>query len=312
MTVACSSLPSHLTENISESAAPFMAPLTSVTTAQARTPASPDWPAVEQAILAEQNRVRQNPQSYLPILEQYLASMNADGNIPNGCGRNCTLLTNEGKSAVEEAIAFLRTQAPLPALTYSLEVAQVAKGHAQDQRDGSVGHNGSDGRSPAERLSSIENFGTGENIAYGPTTAQSVVMNLIVDDGVADRGHRTTIFSPNWTATGAGCGEHETIRTVCVINYVKAPKATASGSRFAVTNNGTVELLSLMSGGVELLDRSLSPGQSQEIALGESLACETTLTIQLGGNYQPLDWEGLYLCDSKMTIDGENKFKVQY
>jgi uncharacterized protein YkwD len=275
-------------------------------------PQQVDWAAVEQGILAEQNRLRQNPQSYVPILEEHLASMDAEGNIANGCGPRCTLVSQEGRPAVEEAIAFLRNQPAVEPLTASAEISQVAKAHAQDQSDGTIGHTGSDGRTPAERLSSIENLGTGENIAYGPTTAESVIMSLIIDDGVPDRGHRKTIFSTDWTNSGVGCGPHAEIGSVCVINYVKAPKASAGGSQFQVTHNGTVDLLSLKVGGVDILGGPLAPGRSRSIALSDAQACEATLTLELGGNYQPLNWENLYLCDAEMTIDGQNRFQLQY
>lgn len=183
--------------------------------------ATPNWSTVEQNLIAEHSRVRQNPQSYLPILESHLASMDAQGNIPGGCGQNCTLLTQEGRSAVEEAIDFLRNQSPVGPVSASSNIARAAKAHATDQVNGAVGHNSSDGSSFSERLDSfgIKRAGVGENIAYGPKTARAVIMNLIIDDGVANRGHRTNIFAPDWAVAGAGCGPHATFRTVCVINY---------------------------------------------------------------------------------------------
>lgn len=183
--------------------------------------AEPNWSTVERNLIAEHSRVRRNPQSYLPVLESYLASMDAQGNIPGGCGRNCTLLTQEGRPAVEEAINFLRNQSPVGPVSASNDIARAAKAHARDQASGAVGHVSSDGSSFSERLDSfgVKSAGVGENIAYGPKTARSVIMNLIIDDGVANRGHRTNIFAPDWTVAGAGCGTHATYRTVCVINY---------------------------------------------------------------------------------------------
>ena len=182
----------------------------------------PDWSTVEENLIAEHSRVRQDPQSYIPILENYLASMDEQGNIPDGCGRHCTMLTQEGHSAVEEAIEFLRVQSPVGPVNKSNSVATAAKAHAVDQVNGAVGHNSSDGSSFADRLVrfGIKSLSAAENIAYGLTTAQTVIMNLIVDDGVPSRGHRTNIFADNWTVAGAGCGPHATYRTVCVINYV--------------------------------------------------------------------------------------------
>lgn len=313
------------------------------TPAQAQTFTQPDWASVEQNLITEHNRVRQNPQSYLPILEAYLLSMDSEGNIPNGCGQNCTLLTQEGRPAVEEAIAFLRNQPAVGPLTLSPGATQAAQAHARDQSDGTIGHTGSDGSQPSQRLErfGVENFGSGENIAYGPETAQSVMMNLIVDDGVSDRGHRTNIFSPTWNQIGVGCGAHATIRTVCVMDYVKAPQETAgsssselgpfesgqsetaqsesgpfgasqSVSKFRIVNNGTVDLLSLKVANTDILNGLLSPGQSREIALNSNQSCNTTLTIQLGGNYRPLDWHDLYICDAAMTIEPQNNLTLSY
>lgn len=179
------------------------------------------WSELEQEIVAEHSRVRQNPQSYIPLLEAYLATMNEDGHIVGGCGPRCVMTTREGRPAVQEAIEFLRQQQPVGPLGTSSNIARAAKSHAHDQRGGQVGHVSSDGSSFLQRLSrfGIENAGIGENIAYGPSDAQDVVMKLIIDDGVANRGHRTNIFSPDWTVAGAGCGTHATYRTVCVIDY---------------------------------------------------------------------------------------------
>jgi len=41
---------------------------------------------------------------------------------------------------------------------------------------------------------------------------------LIVDDGVADRGHRTLVYSPELRYAGVSCGPHPIYRTVCVID----------------------------------------------------------------------------------------------
>ncbi|MFM7472032.1 MAG: hypothetical protein ACKO5P_11085, partial [Nodosilinea sp.] len=44
-----------------------------------------NWRDLERDILVEQNRVRQNPASYIPLLEARLASMDSQGYITNGC-----------------------------------------------------------------------------------------------------------------------------------------------------------------------------------------------------------------------------------
>jgi uncharacterized protein YkwD len=54
---------------------------------------------------------------------------------------------------------------------------------------------------------------------YGATTGDSVIMALIIDDGVASRGHRTNIFSNDFAYTGIATGSHPTYTTMAVMTY---------------------------------------------------------------------------------------------
>ncbi|NJN31863.1 MAG: hypothetical protein HC824_16620, partial [Synechococcales cyanobacterium RM1_1_8] len=157
--------------------------------------------------------------------------MDAQGNIPGGCGPRCTLRTVEGKAAVQEAIAFLRQQQPLSALSLAPAAAQAAKAHAADQRGGAIGHVSSDGSQLRQRLqrAGLRPRSWGENITYGSPTAQDVVLSLLIDDNVPNRGHRKNIFAPNWNQVGSGCGPHRLYRAVCVINYIQAAGPAVSG-----------------------------------------------------------------------------------
>lgn len=201
---------------------PDVLPFTQTAAQAQSTPSTSDWAALEQNILIEHNRIRQNPQSYIPILEAHLARMDANGNLPDACGQNCTLITQEGQAAVREAIAFLQNQSPMGPLDVSQAIAQAAKSHAQYQQStGTVGHSSADGSTFVQRLNraGITNVTMAENIAYGPTTAQEIVMNLVVDDGVASRGHRTNIFTAELSLAGVGCDDHSVFGSVCVIDY---------------------------------------------------------------------------------------------
>eukprot|EP00997_Jenningsia_sp_PLL12_P000988 NODE_11559_length_302_cov_14.881423_g10646_i0.p3 GENE.NODE_11559_length_302_cov_14.881423_g10646_i0~~NODE_11559_length_302_cov_14.881423_g10646_i0.p3 ORF type:complete len:55 (-),score=18.35 NODE_11559_length_302_cov_14.881423_g10646_i0:108-272(-) len=42
---------------------------------------------------------------------------------------------------------------------------------------------------------------------------------LIVDDGVPDRGHRTTLFNKELRLAGISFGPHRTMRQVTVIDF---------------------------------------------------------------------------------------------
>lgn len=78
-----------------------------------------------------------------------------------------------------------------------------------------MGHAGSDGSNPGSRLNAHGDWqmAYSENIDYGPLlTGRDVIIDLLVDDGVPDRGHRHNILirTPmSWASRAArihGCG----------------------------------------------------------------------------------------------------------
>jgi uncharacterized protein YkwD len=77
--------------------------------------------------------------------------------------------TNEGPSAVREAIRFLGSMRPTTPLKWSDALYKAAKDLCKDQlRTGAMGHTGSDGSSMSDR---INRYGStnryAENCAYG-------------------------------------------------------------------------------------------------------------------------------------------------
>ncbi len=175
--------------------------------------------SVEQGIIAETNRARRNPTAYaawLQSMRKYYKGKELDlpGQIP--------IITQEGVTPVDEAVRALKAIEPMPPISMSRGMSLAARDHVKDQGPkGAIGHNSSDGSKPWDRVNRYGSWQTivGENIMYGPAVPQQVVMQLIVDDGVADRGHRKNIFTPQYRIAGVACGPHKRYRTMCVIDY---------------------------------------------------------------------------------------------
>lgn len=203
-----------------------LTPFLAVLIGSACAPAAQPWPrepagiadaAQVEAMLAELNDARRDPRAYARRVRDFRDLFTGDRFQRPG---EIAVVTQEGVAAVDEAIRFLEAQSPLPPLGRSPLLDGAAASHGRDQgRTGQVGHTGSDGSSPTDRIRRHGRWrATGETIAYGPTPEQAV-MQLIVDDGVPDRGHRAILFSPTYQLVGAWCGPHPVWRTVCVLNF---------------------------------------------------------------------------------------------
>lgn len=171
-------------------------------------------------VLAEVNVARTAPQDYAGYLRAFRHQF--EGKSFRLPGSQTLVRTNEGVAAVDEAIRFLSRQRPLPPLSWSSGLAAAAADLvAEEGRSGAVGHTGSRSGSPRER---IEGHGAwrgeiGECIFYGPGSARFVVMQLIIDDGERDRGHRRSIFNRPFRLAGAACGPHPRFGGMCVIDF---------------------------------------------------------------------------------------------
>jgi uncharacterized protein YkwD len=179
-----------------------------------------DYRRIEREVLAELNAVRANPSAYAANLSALLPLYN--GNLIKKPGMTVSIRTNEGAAAVREAIAALQRQSPLPSLTLSSGMSAAAADLANDQRrTGAMGHTGGDGSSPGSRLGAHGTWqmSYSENVDYGPfLTGRDVVIDLLVDDGVPDRGHRRNIFDGNAHVVGIACGPHPRFRSMCVMD----------------------------------------------------------------------------------------------
>lgn len=132
-------------------------------------------------------------------------------------------LTEEGVAPVDEAVRFLEAQSRRRPLAAADVLREAAIDHCAEQAaDGSLGHVGADGSDPGARVRRRGGgIYVGEVITYGSDTAADVVRQLIVDDGVADRGHRKLVFAEDIDFAGVSCGPHPAFGTMCVVDVAR-------------------------------------------------------------------------------------------
>src|SRR6476620_5249741 len=173
----------------------------------------------ERDILAEINLARTNPAQYLSYLEDFKKSYRGK-EIKYSDGS--TLVTNEGVSALEEAISFVRELLPLPPLELRKGLILGAQDHVNDLvKTGQSGHRGSDGSMLEDRLNRYGNWSVsvGEDIVYRSRKAREDVIGLIIDDGVKSRGHRKNIFKSDFHVIGLALGPASKTPPMCVITF---------------------------------------------------------------------------------------------
>lgn len=166
--------------------------------------------AFDEEVLAVINYARTKPQAFARSLREAEVDRTWAGDEPG---------------ALDEAVAFLARQPPLPPLRWDDRLGSAARGHADAQGlSGQVGHRGPAGDTFPQRLQRVGFYAgvTAEGISYGQMSAEDVVRQLIVDSGVPNRGHRRDIFGASYQAAGVGCGGHSRYGAMCVIQYAGA------------------------------------------------------------------------------------------
>ena len=175
----------------------------------------------ERQVLAAVNAMRADPGAYAANLEHYRQYYHGrilrlpDGGIP--------FRTQEGVAPLMLAIPFLRAQPHLVPLEPSGLLEEAARGHVRYQGEtGTTGHYERAGFGPGERVAALGGGAeVAEVIAYGSRDPAEMVRQLVIDDGVPDRGHRRILFDPGLRYAGVACGPHRQYRTMCVIDLAR-------------------------------------------------------------------------------------------
>ena len=115
----------------------------------------------------------------------------------------------EEVKALTTLVNDLKKLKPLSVLKPDSGIYNAAKKHAKDQHEHEwqLGHTGSDGSHPWDRITTFSPtmaFGN-ENIAGNskdPISAREIVIQLLVDSGIPGYGHRYNLLNPSWTYVG--------------------------------------------------------------------------------------------------------------
>lgn len=172
---------------------------------------------VSSAVLDEINTARQKPQQYIAYLEEYRERFSGS-NVKNSDGK--TLRTIEGVAVIDEAIAFLKTLAPVEPLQITEGLVKAASLQLNDLSiNPFINHTGADGSSFSER---IKRFGStrgklGENIAFGKNNAREIVLMWIIDDGIPSRLHRKNLFNSEFKQAGTAYDKGSDDKGLCVL-----------------------------------------------------------------------------------------------
>jgi uncharacterized protein YkwD len=180
-------------------------------------------------LLSEINQARAHPQQYAPYLERLKPLFHGQEYQPSN---QDSFRTQEGWSAVEDAIKFLRTAKPLDPLSMSHGLCLAALSHVKDQSGtGNAGHKGADSSLIEQRVKPFGSWqgGIGENLTYGSESARERILTWLIDDGFPGRGHRLRLMSSDYKVAGVCCGRHPQFRSMCVVTlaggFVDSPAA---------------------------------------------------------------------------------------
>ncbi len=145
--------------------------------------------AEEVKMIEEINLLRSNPAGYIPFIDAYIQAMRAGGEVGNSFAA--------AEELKRELMSYptLSPLIPLECLYYS------ARNYGKEQANNhTLTHQGADGTWPWDRiLRDCDGLSDGtQNIIIGPSNIQKIIITLLIDESIPNRGHRKNLLSPAW------------------------------------------------------------------------------------------------------------------
>lgn len=161
--------------------------------------------AIEKEVMYYINLVRINPSKFeKEVLQPYL----------------------QGKKISRKYVSSLKKELknlkPLTELKHTQKLFEFAKHHAKTTgKIGKVGHKSVLFKSYKSRskklLQTYSNVG--ENIQYGYNDGELIVLDLLIDEGIKDLGHRRNILNKDFEYIGISIQNHKKYNHNCVIEF---------------------------------------------------------------------------------------------
>lgn len=200
----------------------------------------------EREMVYEINRVRSNPASYLqyiePMLKHAKKYLQENGRGQKNYSLTYQTVTKDGKEvkdidttwhytneefvkALSTLVSDLKKSKKLSILQPDSGIYAAARKHAEDnnRHDWTLLHTGSDGSHPWDRIRKFSpqmRFGN-ENIAgrTGSPSPREIVIQLLVDAGIPNYGHRYNLLNPQWTHVGCTVQRYKDKMSYWVQNF---------------------------------------------------------------------------------------------
>ena len=111
----------------------------------------------------------------------------------------------------------------LPMMIPEKDLYNVSREHATlSGKKGFEGHKGFNSRYKPLLEKYME---VGENIYYGIYTPLEIVIQLLIDEGISDLGHRENLLSPRFNSIGVSIKPHKEYEYNCVMSFGMIPRS---------------------------------------------------------------------------------------
>jgi len=170
-------------------------------------------------LFKEINKIRENPESFIEVLEKEKEYFKDEVIYrPN----EDPLRTQEGVSAYDEAIEFLKEGQKLNPLVLDDRLSKACQDHVNDiGRTGAISHEGTKKETISDRVETYAewDYVLCQNIDFGGKNVNEIIVSFITGDGDPNRTHRKNIFREDIAFVGLATGNHQDTEICTVVCF---------------------------------------------------------------------------------------------